>query len=215
MTCPRLFLVALLVECTGGATASAGEWPLERQFPLVEPPPPVHAYPPPSSVVEDTDGSLLVLVYWPSLQPTRFGETEWPHTSLVRIAPDGSRAFVPPFGAPERRAGGQIDDEILPLNDGSILFTRANELDRLRPNGSIVRFAGTGRIGGASSGDGHRATRVSIATPRGLARFPDGSVVFAEGNRIRRVAPDGIITTIAGTGVWDFGGDGGPATKAQ
>jgi hypothetical protein len=201
MTCLRLFLVALLVACTGGATASAGEWPLERQFPLVEPPPPVHAYPPPSSVVEDTDGSLLVLVYWPSLQPTRFGETEWPHTSLVRIAPDGSRAFVPPFGAPEPKfptdAVGQVDDEILPLRDGSILITRSNEIDRLRPNGSIKRFAPT------------------LGAAHGLTRFPDGSIVFANSHRIQRVGRNGKMTTIAGTGEIGDGGDGGPATEAK
>src|SRR3954464_14675209 len=149
MTCFRLFLVALLVMCAGGAVASAAsaeEWPLERQFPLVEPPPPLGFHPPPSDVVETSDGTLFVLVYWPALQTTKTSETEWPHTSLVRIARDGSRNFVQPFGPPPPGPSGieQVDDEILPLADGSILFTRFNAIDRLRPNGSIERFAGTG-----------------------------------------------------------------------
>jgi hypothetical protein len=214
-----LLLVPFLVTCAGGAVvspASADEWPAERQFVLVEPPPPVHSHPPPSSVAEGRDGALLVLVYWPVVRTTANAETEFPHTSLVRIASDGSRAFVPPFGEPGRSsAGEQIDDEILPLGDGSILITRYNALDRLRPDGSIVRFAGTGLYSEDSSGDGGPATAAGIGTPHGLSRFPDGSIVFAERQRIRRVAPDGIITTIAGTGEYGYGGDGGPATAAR
>jgi hypothetical protein len=220
MTCFRLFLTAFLVMCAGGAVARAAstdEWPLERQFPLVEPPPPLHAFPPPSSVAEGSDGALFVLVSWPAVQTTKGSETEWTHTSLVRIARDGSRTFVPPFGPPPRGRSAieQIDDEVLPLTDGSILFTRSNAIDRLRPNGSIVRFAGTGRFSQDSSGDGGQATAADIATPHGLSRFPDGSIVFAERNRIRRVAPDGKISTIAGTSEYGYSGDGGPATAAK
>jgi hypothetical protein len=216
-----LLVVAFFVTCAGGAVvspASADEWPLERQFVLVEPPPTVHGYPPPSSVAEDVNGALLVLLYWPVVQTTEFGETEYPHTSLVRIAPDGSRAFVPPFGEPERGSvDDQVDDEILPLPDSSILFTRRAELDRLRPNGSIVRVAGTGQYAqdASPSGDGGPATAADIGTPHGLSRFPDGSIVFAERSRIRRVASDGTITTIAGTGEWGYSGDGGAATAAR
>jgi hypothetical protein len=135
---------------------------------------------------------------------------------LVRIAPDGSRTFVKPFGQPKRgKAGAQIDDDILPLRDGSILFTSYNAIDRLRPNGSIARFAGTGRYSEDSGGDGGQATKTDIGTPHGLAQFPDGSIAFAERQRIRRVAPDGTITTIAGSDEFGYGGDGGPATKAR
>jgi hypothetical protein len=220
MACFRLFLVALLVMCAGGAVASAAstdEWPLERQFPLVEPPPTLGLHPPPSDIVEDRDGGLFVLAYWPALQKTKGSETEWPHTSLMRIARAGSRVFVQPFGPPPGGTSGieQIDDEILPLPDGSILFTRYNAIDRLHPNGSIERFAGTGRYSENSSGDGGQATASDIGTPHGLARFPDGSIVFAERNRIRRVTSDGKITTIAGTGEYGYGGDGGPATAAK
>ncbi|MEA2442734.1 MAG: hypothetical protein QOJ12_26, partial [Thermoleophilales bacterium] len=197
--------------------ASADEWPAERQFVLVEPPPPVHSHPPPSSVAEDRDGALLVLVYWPVVRTTAGSETESPYTSLVRIARAGSRVFVQPFGPPPRGQSAieQIDDEILPLPDGSILFTRFNAIDRLRPNGSIERFAGTGRYSEDSSGDGGQATAADIGTPHGLSRFPDGSIVFADRNRIRRVTPDGKITTIAGNGEYGYGGDGGSATAAK
>src|SRR4051812_17460994 len=203
MACSRLFLVAFLVMCAGGAVASpasAGTWPLDRQFPLFEPPPPLHGGPPPSDIAEDGDGGLFVLAYWPAVLTIKGSETEFPRTSLVRIARAGTSNFVQPFDAPPHSAAQQIDDEILPLPDGSILFTSFNAIDRLRPDGSIVRFAGTGRYSEDSTGDGGQATKADIGTPHGLSLFPNGSVVFADRNRIRRVTPDGKITTIAGKG---------------
>jgi hypothetical protein len=218
MACFRLALVAFLVTCSGGAVASAasaGEWPLDRQFPLLEPPPPLHGGPPTSDIVEDSDGALFVLAYWPAVVKTKGAETEFPRTALVRIARTGVRNFVQPFEAPPHSAAQQIDDEILPLPDGSTLFTTFNAIDRLRPDGKIVRFAGTGRYSEDSTGDGGQATDADIGTPHGLARFADGSVVFADRNRIRRVTSDGKITSIAGNGEYGYGGDGGPATAAK
>jgi hypothetical protein len=216
----RLLLVAFLLIGANASVvsrASSAEWPAARQFVLVEPPPRLGLYPPPSSVAEDADGALLALVYWPVTETSDGSTTEWPRTRLVRIAPDGARAFVPPFG--ELEPGSldtriNVDDEILPLPDGSILFTRYNAIDRLRPDGSIGRFAGTGRYSEDSSGDGGPATVADIGFAHGLSRFPDGSIVFADRSRVRRVASDGIITTVAGSGEDGFGGDGGPATAA-
>ncbi len=47
--------------------------------------------------------------------------------------------------------------------------------------------------------------------------MPDGGFLIADrsNNRIRRVSPSGTITTVAGTGVSGFSGDGGPASAAQ
>jgi RHS repeat-associated protein len=80
----------------------------------------------------------------------------------------------------------------------------------------IDTFAGTGSVQGAL-GDGGPATEARILTPRGLAVAADGSVYIAEwGNpRIRKVSPDGVITTVAGTGVRGYSGDGGPGVAAQ
>ena len=46
---------------------------------------------------------------------------------------------------------------------------------------------------------------------------PDGTLYIADtgNNRVRRVGPDGIITTVAGNGESGFSGDGGPATDAE
>jgi hypothetical protein len=197
------------------SAALAAAWPAEREFLLVEPPVPNHLYPPPSSVAEAPDRALLVLVYWPGTATSDDGSvTEWPGTRLVRIALDGSRAFIPPIGelAPGSLGMRTDADEIVPLPDGSILFSRSGALDLRHRDGSILRVAGTGRVG--FSGDGGPATAAEIGVVRGLTRFADGSVVFGDDHRVRRIAPDGAITTIAGTGEFGFGGDGGQATAA-
>ena len=79
---------------------------------------------------------------------------------------------------------------------------------------TISTFAGNGTQGG--SGDGGLATAAQIDNPFGVTRGPDGAIWFCEytGQRIRRVSPDGTISTIAGTGKKGYSGDGGPALQA-
>jgi len=220
----RLMLVALLMIVVNAVLverASASEWPKERQFLLVESPGPNSYYPPPSSVAETADGALLVLLWWTVERTSKDGSStdSFERTRLVRIAPDGSRAFVPPFGEidPQGDFEGDritVDDEILPLPDGSILFTGYNAIDRRLADGSIVRFAGTGRYWETPSGDGGPATAADIGFAHGLTRLQDGSILFAGDGLVRRIAPDGTITTIAGGGPFGVRGDGGPATAA-
>jgi YD repeat-containing protein len=84
------------------------------------------------------------------------------------------------------------------------------------PDGIITTVAGTGSLGFA--GDGGPATQAQLSTPRGVTVGSDGSLYIADTHnnfRIRRVGPDGIITTVAGTGSLGFAGDGGPATQAR
>lgn len=79
---------------------------------------------------------------------------------------------------------------------------------------TISTFAGNGVKGG--SGDGGPATAAQTDNPFGVVRGPDGAIWFCEytGQRIRRVAADGTISTIAGTGAKGYSGDGGPALQA-
>jgi sugar lactone lactonase YvrE len=85
----------------------------------------------------------------------------------------------------------------------------------VRPNGTIATFAG--RSGGGVTGDGGPATSARIDGPVGLAADAKGNVYIAEygGYRVRKVSPDGVISTFAGTGQPGFSGDGGPATAAR
>jgi NHL repeat len=89
-----------------------------------------------------------------------------------------------------------------------------NKVRKITSAGTISTFAGTGTAG--SGGDGGAATAATLNLPRGVA-VHGGSVYIAEtgGHRIRKVAADGTISTVAGTGTAGAGGDGGPATSAQ
>src|ERR1019366_6830043 len=56
-----------------------------------------------------------------------------------------------------------------------------------------------------------------MLTPRNVAVDAAGNLYISEfgGHRVRKVTPDGLIATAAGTGIAGFGGDGGSATIAQ
>jgi RHS repeat-associated protein len=101
--------------------------------------------------------------------------------------------------------------------DGSLYFSDFfnNRIRKIDRNGVITTIAGTGTAG--FSGDGGPATQAQLNIPWSLTIGRDGSIYFVDdgNNRVRRISPDGIITTVAGTGSPGFSGDGGPATQAQ
>jgi DNA-binding beta-propeller fold protein YncE len=79
---------------------------------------------------------------------------------------------------------------------------------------TVLTFAGSGVKG--FSGDGGPAGAAQLNNPFGIARGPDGYLYICDvdNHRIRRVAPDGTISTYAGSGNRGYRGDGGPATNA-
>jgi sugar lactone lactonase YvrE len=81
--------------------------------------------------------------------------------------------------------------------------------------GVINTIAGTGVLG--FSGDGGSATLAQFSSPTALALDASGNIYVTDyGNyRIRKINTSGIISTIAGTGVQGYSGDGGPATSAK
>jgi sugar lactone lactonase YvrE len=80
---------------------------------------------------------------------------------------------------------------------------------------TLTNFAGTG--GKGFYGDGGPAVQAELNGPTGIARGPDGALYICDtGNhRIRKVTPEGKITTLAGTGLAGWSGDGGPAIAAK
>ena len=88
-------------------------------------------------------------------------------------------------------------------------------------SGNILTIAGSGpSIPGQQrySGDGGQALCAGLCYPMGVAFDASGNMYIADENdaRIRKVVlSTGIITTIAGNGLWGYTGDGGPATAAS
>lgn len=102
--------------------------------------------------------------------------------------------------------------------DGSLYIGEPRRIRRVGPDGIITIFAGNGDYCLAESlpcGDGGPATSAQLNGASGLAVTSDGSVYFASDNTVRRIGLDGIITTVAGTGVAGSAGEGGPANAAQ
>ena len=83
------------------------------------------------------------------------------------------------------------------------------------PEYIISTIAGTGTSG--FSGDGGPANQAQLDHPSDLAVDSLGNlyIVDTDNQRVRKVAPDGTISTFAGTGTRGFSGDGGPAALAQ
>lgn len=86
---------------------------------------------------------------------------------------------------------------------------------KINASGNISTIGGTGVAG--YSGDGGPATSADLAYPLGIRSDVAGNIYFADGNNdvIRKIGTDGTITTVAGTGVAGYSGDGGPATSAE
>jgi uncharacterized protein (TIGR03437 family) len=78
--------------------------------------------------------------------------------------------------------------------------------------GTINEFAGADH----AQGDGGKATAALLYFPQSFAWDATGNLYIADtqNNKIRKVTPDGKISTVAGTGAFQDSGDGGPAIAA-
>jgi sugar lactone lactonase YvrE len=90
-----------------------------------------------------------------------------------------------------------------------------HRIRKVATSGVMSTVAGTGVPG--YSGDGGPATSALLNGPVGVALDASGNLFIADyvSQRVRKVTPGGVITTIAGNGSQGYNGDGGPATSAQ
>jgi uncharacterized protein (TIGR03437 family) len=123
------------------------------------------------------------------------------------FSPDGTRASEAQINAPTC---------VMPDRIGNIYFCDSDNLRfrKIDTAGIVTTVAGNGK--GGFSGDGGPAIEAGISQRIFPALAADGTIYFSDvrNNRIRRIDPYGVITTIAGTGAEGYAGDGGPPSGA-
>ncbi len=133
--------------------------------------------------------------------------TDW--SDVVRkLAPDGTFSQISIAEQPGSIAVDASGNVYIAVRFGS-------RVRKVATDGTITTVAGNGTLG--YSGDGGPAVDAQICCALGLAADASGNLYLADtGNyRVRKVAADGTITTVAGNGTPGYSGDGGPATSAQ
>ena len=162
----------------------------------------------PSAVVLDSDANLYIAL----AAPGRVFVVRLSDLSVQTIAGTGDRGFSGD-GGPATEAMLNQPQGLAVQGDVVYIADSANNSIRSVAEGTIQTIAGRLHL----SGDGGPATDATLDGPRGIALDSDGNLYIADGNNdaVRRVTPQGVISTVAGTGARDFRGDGRPATEAQ
>lgn len=147
------------------------------------------------------------------------------NSRIRRVTPAGTISTVAGNGAfqysgdggPATSAGVPFPISVAADAAGNFYFadTSSHRIRKVDTSGTVTTFAGSGTPG--FSGDGGPATSASILGPRGMSVDAAGNLYFADtsNNRVRKVDTNGIITTVAGSDIPGFAGDGGPATSAR
>ena len=140
--------------------------------------------------------------------------TIWAQQYLITTVAGGGIP-IPPTPAAALSAGLPLPMAATVDLPGNVYFSAGNCVFKVDRSGVLTRVAGSGIAG--YSGDGGPATSAQLNNPWGIAADASGNIYVADGGnlRIRKVAVDGTITTMAGDGTPGISGDGGPATSAQ
>jgi hypothetical protein len=136
--------------------------------------------------------------------------------NIYTIAGNGIQGYSGDGGAAVNAKLNEPFDAVIDASGNIYIADQSDDrIRKLSPNGIITTFAGTGVNG--YNGDGIQATTAKLSNPTGLAIDDDGNIYIADGgnHRIRKITPAGVITTVAGTGVRGYSGNGGQATNAQ
>jgi len=144
------------------------------------------------------------------------GPAQAPSFVISTIAGNGNTGYSGDGG---KATGAALNDPRGIVTDpaGNVYFCdRLNHVVRkVDLSGNISTIAGTGVAG--YNGDNIPGTKAQLNTPWRVTIDPAGNLYIADSvnNRVRKLAPNGIITTVAGNGSPGYAGDGGPATSAS
>lgn len=165
----------------------------------------------PSGLSIDVEGNLLLVDSYNN----RIRQVDFQTNLITSIAGRGTLGATGDGGSALQASLGTPEDVITDF-DGNFFVSdsdnfRIRRIDAV--TGKISTYAG-GEEG--FGGDGGPATEAKLGRPAGLALDEEGNLYIAdpENQRIRRVSPAGVITTIAGIGNRGYSGDGGPAVQA-
>lgn len=169
----------------------------------------------PATLALDSTGNLYIAD--PSGQVVR---KLAPNGIITTLAGNGAEGFTPD-GAQATSGGLNYPEGVAVDAVGYVYIAEASNsrVRKVSPDGIITTVAGNGYPAGlgAPVGDGGPATGATMSMPEGVAVNGTGSIWIADAGSaaVRKVAPDGIISTVAGNGTYGFAGDGGPATAAE
>lgn len=139
----------------------------------------------------------------------------WSQYYITTIAGNGTNGTAGDNG-PAVCAGVANPQGVCADPTGNVYFTTSNAVRRVDAVTNIITtVAGSDSYG--FSGDGGPAKNALMMYPYDICFDPIGNLYVSEysGDRIRKIATDGKISTVAGTGVEGFSGDHGPATAAR
>ncbi|AUX41034.1 uncharacterized protein SOCE26_024390 [Sorangium cellulosum] len=146
----------------------------------------------------DTLGSILYLGDGSRRDSRNIGSVleriagEIPRSATPAAAADGLSIEAAYIGRPSGLALG---------SDGTIYYSdqMSSRVRKISPGGIVTTVAGVNGVSGYN-GDNRLATTARLTSPGALALAPDRSLYIGESGRVRRVAPDGTISTVAGNG---------------
>jgi len=164
----------------------------------------------PYTVALDASGNL----YISDTGNNRIREVVVASGNIGTVAGNGTYGYSGDGGAAtsaELRSSNGVD---LDATGNLYIADTGSNVIRKVSNGIIATVAGNGN---GSSGDGGPATGALLGYVDGAALDAGGNLYLADSrnNRVRKVATNGTITTVAGTGVAGYAGDQGAATAAQ
>jgi len=232
-------LAAVAVQGLGGCGSDSTTGPAPEPGPAVPAPGNIELWAGTGAPGFDGDGHPLLRsrFYWPvdlliTDQDERF-VLDWNNHKVRQVQPDGTLQtvigtdfigdgpsdlsdLVPP-GAPGTSINLNHPTGLLKLLDGTFLLTawHNHKLRVWDPSTGLAYVLCGGPAGFA--GDGGDIGSAELNQPQATVQAPDGSLYILDqrNQRIRKIDPNKVITTVVGTGVAGFGGDGGDPLAAQ
>ena len=142
-------------------------------------------------------------------------------TVIAGTGPGGLGSGFSGDGGPATAAHLQCPHGIAFSADGTLYIAdHGNNRIRTVDSGGTIRtiagIGGTGNGSGSFAGDGGPANEAGFQEPTFIVFDAKGNLFISDrdNDRVRKIAVDGIISTVAGNGSGTFSGDGGPAVDA-